>query len=386
MLMPFEIAEDRGDKIRELRNANTLLFYDNVDLYLIAPDSNIKNNFYKIPFFGSKNIYLQQLFILLFGVFHAVRISSKSKPDIFLVRGEIPILIGWLIKKIFKIPFIVDLAVIDVNFISEWFLKQEKEGNNYIDINKEGLKSKYSFHSRVANKFNRFGFSEASLFTVEMEYQLKILKDMGLEEKRLFQLLPSLNIEKNYTNMKNEFDAVFIGSLDDSHFRMISPVIDRLRKIISKKPDFKLVIVGGGPYEKVLKEKVKKLGFSKNVIFKGRLPNSEVMDVLKRSRIALSHSTGQKCYEYCALGKPVVVFDGENTRSVLGKAALYSNDWNEYIDNIIFLLENSEKYDELSRNGRKLAESRSIDKIAKDFYKKLEEVLEENRKSKQKNH
>lgn len=380
MFMPFELAEDRGDKIRELRNANTISRINNIELYILAPDSKIKKNLYRISTLGLKRGIMRQLLIFFLGFFKCFFISIKYKPDIFLIRGDVPLYITWFIKKTLKIPFIIDLFSVDESVVINWFEIQKKKGFKYIDINQdkspEKLKTNKILFIRKLN--NSLALNNSSLFTMEMDYQRKILQDMGVDNKKLFKLLPSIEFDEKVLDSDSKiiYDAIFIGSLDDAHLRMIEPVVDGIERIVTKYPDFRMVIVGGGPLENVLKDKVKKLGYSENIIFKGRLPNKSVIDILRQSRIALSYSTGQKCYEYCALGKPVLAFDGTNTRNVLKDAALYADTWDEYIDNLIILLKDDEKYKELSSNARKLAESRSIEKIAADFKRKLEEIMD----------
>jgi len=66
----------------------------------------------------------------------------------------------------------------------------------------------------------------------------------------------------------------FIGSF--YAYEGLSLLIDALPVILLSKPDIRLLLVGGGPQEQVLKKQVAELGLESSVIFPGRVPHEEV--------------------------------------------------------------------------------------------------------------
>jgi PEP-CTERM/exosortase A-associated glycosyltransferase len=66
----------------------------------------------------------------------------------------------------------------------------------------------------------------------------------------------------------------FIGSF--YAYEGLSLLIDALPVILLSKPDIRLLLVGGGPQEQVLKKQVAELGLESSVIFTGRVPHEEV--------------------------------------------------------------------------------------------------------------
>lgn len=368
-MMTFELADDRGDKMRELRLAK-MMKRQGVEVHIISPDAPKGLGFlHRVPGLGG-NIWMQQLSFLVFGLPKAFLTRIKHKPDVYFSRGEIPNFTSWLINKIWKTPYVIDSFFVD--YVPQ-LAKTEKEEKKYTVYSVQSKENKFK---KVVRKIsNRIVWRSCSLFTVEMVYQGEAINAYGVDKDKIMLVQPGLELE-NYTGAqkKKEYSAIYIGYLDESHYKMIEPLVREVNNISRKDPGFKFLIIGGGPYKEVIEEYTKENGIEDKVVLKGRLPHDEVIKYLKKSKIAITYTTGQVVYEYCALGLPIIAFEGIDTRQVLGDAALYAKDWTDYVSKLIKLNSDIKLQKKLGERSKELAKSRSIEAISKRFVSRLNEV------------
>jgi glycosyltransferase involved in cell wall biosynthesis len=90
--------------------------------------------------------------------------------------------------------------------------------------------------------------------------------------------------------------------------------------LVKANPLLKFLLVGGGPWEQRLKEKVKTLGVEKHFIFIGLVQPAEVaqyvglMDML--AHLSLREGLARALPQALAAGKPVVAYDCDGAREV----------------------------------------------------------------------
>jgi glycosyltransferase involved in cell wall biosynthesis len=106
----------------------------------------------------------------------------------------------------------------------------------------------------------------------------------------------------------------------------VAEVLQSFKKIISEKPDVKLMIVGTGPLEKKLKKLVKNIGIEKDTIFTGIVPFPELQMLYASCDIFLMHSywegfgmtnqealaSGLPCICTNVGGAPDIILEGKN--------------------------------------------------------------------------
>ncbi len=126
--------------------------------------------------------------------------------------------------------------------------------------------------------------------------------------------------------------------------------------------DVHAVLVGQGDAVPALKHLAQNLGVGNHVTFLGRLPDAEMVAVLRRCAVCVQPdpknplndvSTMNKVMEYMALGRPVVAFDLTETRVTCGDCARYaeSNNWQSLGAAIRFLLDHPDEAERLGRAG-----------------------------------
>jgi glycosyltransferase involved in cell wall biosynthesis len=103
------------------------------------------------------------------------------------------------------------------------------------------------------------------------------------------------------------FSLVLLGVIGKA--QGIDLVVESMPDIIENIPDFKLKIIGSGPYEKELKDKVKVMGLEGNVVFYGFVTSEEeTRNIIGRSGagVALYVPDPYACTRYADSGKAKV--------------------------------------------------------------------------------
>lgn len=214
-----------------------------------------KNKFNSIKLFF---LFISQFLSLL-------KLSYKIKPDYIYAHWVLPqALISSVVCKIFSIKLIFTthgaevLMLNKIKFLNKFLL-------NYI------LKNTYKFTansqltmSQITENTNRKYF----------ENKKKIIP-MGIKD--IF--FSESGISKKYT--ANNF--LYIGRLID--YKGVGLLIDCMNLLNNENYKFKLDILGSGIDEKDLKEKVRTLNLSKNIIFHGFKNLSQKIEFYKKSDV-----------------------------------------------------------------------------------------------------
>ena len=76
--------------------------------------------------------------------------------------------------------------------------------------------------------------------------------------------------------LQNKIVLGFIGSF--YAYEGLPLLLEALPMILKEQPETRLLLVGGGPQEALIKQKTKELGLEQQVIFTGRIPHERVQD------------------------------------------------------------------------------------------------------------
>jgi len=173
----------------------------------------------------------------------------------------------------------------------------------------------------------KFILNKADLVTCDAEHMRKAILEFGVKSEKIHIIYFGTDTQrfkpgKVYVEIKNElgvFNAPMIISL-----RSLEPVYDletlikAIPLVLRNHPDAKFVIAGKGSLEQKLRQMVKALNVSANVIFIGSIQNDELPQYLVSSDIYVSTSLSDaglsaSTAEAMACGLPVVVTNsGEN--------------------------------------------------------------------------
>lgn len=181
------------------------------------------------------------------------------------------------------------------------------------------------------------------------------LKTEGIREK--------LGIDKNAPLL------VFHGDIkNDDGVDILCRVFS---KVLQKRPDARLLILGGGQYFEIeIRPLINELGIEGNVITPGWVPHKEVPNYLNACdigamtmRATLNHDNylSFKLFEYWGCGKPVVVTKlkaiGRIVRHGVNGLIVDNEDVEGFANAFLELIENPQLAQRLGADGRRLVES-----------------------------
>jgi PEP-CTERM/exosortase A-associated glycosyltransferase len=159
----------------------------------------------------------------------------------------------------------------------------------------------------------------------------------------------------------------FLGSF--YAYEGLDLAIAAMPAILAKKPNTRLLLVGGGPQEHNLKQQVILLGLEGKVIFTGRVPHSDVakyyslVDLLVYPRKAMRLTdlvTPLKPLEAMAQGKPVIASDVGGHKELIEDnktGFLFSaGDSQELAQRLVELLADKDKLNSVVHAGRAYVE------------------------------
>ena len=116
---------------------------------------------------------------------------------------------------------------------------------------------------------------------------------------------------KNQKERDFSYDIIGVGNL--TGLKNYELFIDCINSIKSDFPELKVGIIGIGPQEDLLQEKINRLGLSGNVTILGGKARSEVLSIMAKSRVLL-HTSSYESFGYVfsealASGAAIVSFD-----------------------------------------------------------------------------
>lgn len=179
----------------------------------------------------------------------------------------------------------------------------------------------------------------------------------GVDLEEFSDLNPNW-LEENYNIRPEDKVLLFVGRLGQE--KNVTFLIKAFHTVQSKHPDCRLVMVGKGPQENMLRRMCRDLGIQDKVIFTGVLPRHKIVHCYASADLfvfpSVTETQGLVIGEAKATGLPVVairafgpaemVYHGED-------GFLTEPSHSAFTTAIMDLLENKELYDRMSRNAQK---------------------------------
>jgi glycosyltransferase involved in cell wall biosynthesis len=274
--------------------------------------------------------------------FHAIQ-GCNPPDDIFLVA---------LPFKLFGVKYIFDHHDSSPDL---YFAKYGREG--------------FLFKVQVWLEKLTYRFSDVVIAT-NSSYRDLALNRGGMQQEDVF-------IVRNGPNL-NSFKAVppcqglkygkrylvgYVGNMDTQDgLDILIDVALHIKNL--GRTDVHFTCVGGGPALGALRELVLKKDISNMVNFTGRVPDSELLEILSTADVCVNPdvpcrmndiSTMIKIMEYMALGKPIVQFDMKEGRFSAQESSLYADNNNQVPDfaaSILWLLDNPDARQRMGKFGK----------------------------------
>lgn len=162
-------------------------------------------------------------------------------------------------------------------------------------------------------------------------------------------------------DIKKEEDWIlFIGRL--SKEKSLDVLLDAVSKVISKRKNTRLLIVGNGPYKNEMEQTAIKKGIRDKIHFTGMIPNSCLLSsgIIKKMKLFATASTSENqpmtILESIMFGLPIVGVDARGIPELIDKNGFVvkPNKANEMANKIIEILENKELHNKFSKRSIEL--------------------------------
>ncbi len=174
----------------------------------------------------------------------------------------------------------------------------------------------------------------------------------------------------------------FIGSFYAYEGLML--LLEAIPEIVISQPNVRLLLVGGGPQHKVIKDKIKTLGLQEHVIMVGRVPHDQVqryynlVDIFVYPRLSMRLTelvTPLKPLEAMAQGRLLVASDvGGHHELIRDRNTGYlfkAGDQSSLVQAVLYVLSDQARWDEIRRLGRRYVEEERNWTNSVDNYKSV---------------
>jgi glycosyltransferase involved in cell wall biosynthesis len=263
----------------------------------------------KIP--CGSSLYVSRILYQILLPFVLIYKMIAKRPDALLVRHSI-VNFGFVLPaQIFKIPFMlrvdadpVEEMRLDSRYIPPVYLTLFERLQKYVFAKATILTV---IHPAVKRGLvNRYNLEPDKIKVIKNGVDTELFKPVDQEQSRLaLNLAPSLRY------------LTFVGHVWPWHG--VDYVIKAIPYLRELRDDFKIAIVGEGPYLGDIVELAKEHGVEDKVDFVGEAPREQISYWLGASDICLlpakmvrSHPGDPvKMYEYMACGKPIIAADVE---------------------------------------------------------------------------
>jgi len=226
--------------------------------------------------------------------------------------------------------------------------------NNYIH---------YIIYKYIFNKTKRF-------LILNNDDIINEFKNNFNNKMKIFKITNGVDVKLFYTSNDKLYDLIFIGEIGDRKNAFMLPyIIENLKKY---NDNIKLLIISHlGEVDK-LKYIVNQKNLNKNIDFINYVTEEEKREYLAKTKIMVFPTKyegfGMVIPEALASSLPVVLFDVP-TLKIFNKGVLKAKpfDFNEYLNNIIYLLNNDNERKKLGNEGREDALKRFDYKVVSEI-------------------
>ncbi|MGZ8161462.1 MAG: TIGR04063 family PEP-CTERM/XrtA system glycosyltransferase [Methylobacter sp.] len=145
-----------------------------------------------------------------------------------------------------------------------------------------------SLRYHITKALETYVFRQADAITTICEGLRADIAKRGIAAEKITVIPNAVDIEqftygvepdqdlRTQLGLQNKIVLGFIGSF--YAYEGLPLLLEALPKILEKQPETRLLLVGGGPQEALIKQKTSELGLEKQVIFTGRIPHDQVQD------------------------------------------------------------------------------------------------------------
>lgn len=151
-----------------------------------------------------------------------------------------------------------------------------------------GSTTEGSLRYRLTHALETYVFKRADAVTTICEGLRLDIIGRGIAEDKITVIPNAVDIDKFTYDTKADADLrsqlglndkIVLGFIGSFYaYEGIPLLLEAMPALLEKRPNVRLLLVGGGPQESVIKQKTKDLNLHDHVIFTGRVPHDKVQD------------------------------------------------------------------------------------------------------------
>lgn len=249
---------------------------------------------------------------------------------------------------------------------------------------------------KIAKEFIKFYLKRANILIAPTVNIANVIKSYGIE--RDAKILPTgipqaldvkkLNVRPLFFNqlhtllprVQKKHVLLYVGRVvKEKNLDFLFPVLAEVKKTFK---DTVLVFVGGGPELDNLKEKAKKTGYARDIVFAGYRSREELAYFYSVTDVFVfpskTETQGLVTLEAMMAGVPVVAIGERGTLDVMkgdNGGFMVKEDVNEFSQRVLELLKDKELYAEKSQEAKKWASQWSLDTLTEKLVTYYEEAI-----------
>jgi PEP-CTERM/exosortase A-associated glycosyltransferase len=305
-------------------------------------------------------------------------IILQHKPDI--LQAHSPALNGWAAVKCarkYNIPLVYECRAF-------W-------EDAAVD---HGTASEGGLRYLLTKMLETYIFKQAKAITTICEGLRTDIISRGIASEKITVIANAVDVEKFTTSvvvdqtlkaqlgLQEKIVLGFIGSF--YAYEGLSLLLEALLIMLQKQPTIRLLLVGGGPQEAHLKQKVQELGLKNEVIFTGRINHERVkdyynqIDILVYPRLSMRLTelvTPLKPLEAMAQGKLVVASDVGGHKELIEQGItgclFEAGNKKDLANTVLNLLATPECWDDMRKAGRWFVEQQKTWPLSVSRYKNI---------------
>lgn len=374
MIAPQPIFEPRGNPIAVYHRAKVLteLGYK-VDLLTYPLGKNIKikglktYRTAKVPFITKVKVgpSYQKIVLDFFLLLKAIKLCKNKKYDAINVHEEISVF-GGFFKRMFSVPVVYDMHS-----------SMPQQLTNYNFTKNKAVIRLFKLLEKKAIR-NADAVIAISTHLKEIADSIEKGKTSLIENTRTFKYHPSSKEVRDLRDklgVKDQNIVLYTGTFEIN--QGLEMLLNGVPVVIKEKPSTMFVLVGGKRTQiETLKQKARRLGVEKNVIFLGQKSQKEVQVFTEAATVVVSPrskgtNTPLKIYSYLKSGKPIVATNIHSHRQVLNHdvSILTKLDSFSFAEGMLALLRSKKLRKQVGTKGKIFAEKNFSDRMYKENVK-----------------
>lgn len=257
--------------------------------------------------------WIYELVVLFYNVPAFFVLSYKAwrfKPDFIYERYSLYAGAGYLVAKLFSIPFIIEVN-------SPLSLEMKKHG----DLTFAALAQR--MEDWIVRNAHATIVVTAAMKDIFVQRGANpkqfVVMPNGVDRKIFNARVDGSQIRRKY-RLQDRFVVGFVGWIRSWHG--VDYLISAVDRAVAEIPGLSCLIVGDGPAIPELKKQVAELQREKEIIFTGALDSHAIPQALAAIDVAVQPNVTEyaspiKLFEYLAMGKAIIAPDKDNIKEVV---------------------------------------------------------------------